>query len=174
MFHKDAIKLLFPLELGGVFDDDVALEGAQLDDAQVSADQLLKEMFPDTCTYTITDWERTYGVTPSANDPLQVRQNRVLAKLRARGGLSLQYFLNVAQTMGYTITIEKLMANTDNYGLEGRFRWRVTTSGIGPVYFRAGRSRVADRLVTGNVMNTLEGIFNDLKPAYTQVIFAYI
>ncbi|KUG24583.1 prophage tail protein [hydrocarbon metagenome] len=174
MKHADALKLLFPLELGGVFATDIELEGKQFDDAQASAELLLNEMLPHLADMTIADWERVCGVTPAVDELLQVRQNRVLARLRTRGGLSLPHFISIAESMGYIITIEELLANTDGCGSEGIFRWRVTTSGAGPVYFRAGRSGAGDRLVEGDITNSLEGIFTDLKPAHTQVIFVYI
>jgi uncharacterized protein YmfQ (DUF2313 family) len=171
--HKDTLKLLFPIELGGVFDDDITLDGAQLDNAQISAAQLLCEMFPQSCTDSITDWERVYGLTPASTDTLQTRQLRVIAKMRELGELSLPYFAALATSMGYACTIQELLANTDSLGAEGIFRWRITFTGTPLVYFRAGQSRAGDPLVTGPVASALEGLFTDLKPAHTQVIFAY-
>jgi uncharacterized protein YmfQ (DUF2313 family) len=175
MKHADILKLLFPLELGGVFVPDIAMEGKQLDDTKTSAEQLLSEMYPQSADVTIADWERICGITPSGSDTLQTRQARILAKFRTHGGLSLPFFASLATTMGYTVTIEELLANTDNYGAEGIFRWRITMSGgSAPVYFRAGQSCAGDSLVTGDVVNSLEAIFTDIKPAHTQVIFVYI
>jgi uncharacterized protein YmfQ (DUF2313 family) len=173
MSHKATLKLLFPLELGGIFDDDITLEGATLDDAQTSAAQLLYEMFPQSCTDSITDWERVYGLTPNDGDTLQTRQLRVIAKMRELGELSLPYFASLATSMGYTCTIEELLANTDGLGAEGIFRWRITFTGTPITYFRVGQSRVGDRLVDYPILTALEGLFTDLKPAHTQVIFAY-
>jgi uncharacterized protein YmfQ (DUF2313 family) len=75
--------------------------------------------------------------------------------------------------MGYTVTIEELLPNTDGYGLEGRFRWRVTFTGIAVIYFRAGQSRAGDPLIDAGIASALEGLFSELKPAHTQVIYAY-
>jgi len=172
--HFDTLKLLFPLELVGVFDADIALEGAALDAAQVSADLLLREMIPQTSGDTIADWERVCGVTPDTGDTLQTRQLRVISKLRATGNLSLPYYSALAVDMGYTCTIEELLAGTDGLGDEGIFRWRITFTGMPLVYFRAGQSRAGDRLVLVSVADALEGLFTDLKPAHTQVIFAYV
>ena len=174
MFHKDTLKILFPLELGGVFEDDVTLEGAQLDAAQVSAELLLREMFPQSAGDSITDWERLYGITPDNGDMLQIRQLRVIAKMRERGGLSISYFTAIAETIGYIIIIEELLPGTDGLGDEGRFRWRITFTNTPLVYFRAGQSRAGERLVSGPVETALENLFNDLKPAHTQVIFTYL
>ncbi len=173
MSHKDVIKLLFPLELSGVFDNDIAREGAQLDSVEASAGQLQREIVPQTCDVTIADWERVCGLTPVSTDTLQMRQARVIAKLREYGGLSVPYFIAVAATMGYTVTIEELRANTDGYGVEGIFRWRVTFTGTPLYYFRSGQSRAGERLVDGPLATALEGLFTDLKPAHTMIIFAY-
>lgn len=171
--HATVLKQLFPLELTGVFDADTALEGAQLDAAQVNAELLLREMMPQSASDTITDWERVCGLTPVATDTLQMRQARVVGKLRARGGLSVPYFTALAADFGYPVTIEELLAGTDGLGDEGIYRWRVTFTGTPLYYFRAGQSRAGERLVEGPLADALEGLFTDLKPAHTQVIFAY-
>lgn len=171
--HEDVLRLLFPLELGGVFGQDIALEGVHLDAVQASGELLLREIFPQTCDKTLEDWERVCGLLPAATDTLQMRQARVIAKLRERGGLSIPYFVGIATSMGYTVTIEELLANTDGYGPEGIFRWRVTFTGTPLFYFRAGQSRAGERLVDGPIATALEGLFTDLKPAHTMIIFAY-
>lgn len=168
------MKLLFPLELGGVFDGDIALEGKHLDAAETSAAQLLREMMPQSAGDSIEDWERVCGLTPVSADTLQIRQTRVISKLRERGGLSIPHFTALAASWGYTVTIEELLANTDGLGEEGIFRWRVTFTSTPLYYFRAGQSRAGERLVDGPLADALEGIFIDLKPAHTQVIFAYV
>ena len=63
MPNSDALKILFPVALEGVFDQDIQIEGELLDAAQASADRLLKEFFADTTTALIADWERTVGVS---------------------------------------------------------------------------------------------------------------
>jgi uncharacterized protein YmfQ (DUF2313 family) len=103
-----------------------------------------------------------------------MRQIRLITKMRERGGLSIPYFLTLAVIMGYdNIVIEELLANTDGYGAAGIFRWRITFTGTPLYYFRAGQSRAGDRLVDGPVATAMEGLFVELKPAHTQVIFAY-
>lgn len=172
--HADVLRLLFPIELAGELNNDLALEGRQLDASQTSAELILKEMLPQFASDTIADWERVYGLIPAAADTLQMRQIRLITKMRERGGLSIPYFLTLAVIMGYdNIVIEELLANTDGYGAEGIFRWRITFTGTPLYYFRAGQSRAGDRLVDGPVATAMEGLFVELKPAHTQVIFAY-
>lgn len=160
MQHSDTLKLLFPAELVGVFNDDIALSGKQLDAAQTSADGLLLEMYPDRASDRIADWERVCGLTPATGATLQTRQNTVLRKLRERGGMSRTYFIALAAVLGHTITIDELLP------------------------FMAGWSRADDHIyVEGvrwiwqvNVASTateLEALFEELKPAHTAVIFNY-
>jgi uncharacterized protein YmfQ (DUF2313 family) len=171
--HKDVLIQLFPIELGGVFSGDTAIEGEHLDAVQERAEQLLREFFPQSCDELIASWERVCGLIPASTDTLQMRQVRVIAKLRERGGLSLPFFVSLAEDFGYSITIEELPAGTDGTGAEGMFRWRVTFTGTPLYWFRAGQSQAGERLVDGPVATALEGLFTELKPAHTQIIFAY-
>jgi len=173
MSHKNVLKQLLPIELHGVNDADLAVEGSALDAVQARVDQLLREGYPQSCNELIADWERVCGLTPLETDTLQMRQVRVIAKLRERRGLSIPYFMSLADDFGYTITIEELPAGTDGCGDEGIFRWRVTFTGTPLYWFRTGQSRAGERLVDGPVATALEGLFTELKPAHTQIIFAY-
>ncbi len=171
--HKHVLQQLMPIDLGDTSDQDMAIEGAHLDAVEESALQLLRETQPQSASDSIADWERVCGLTPEAGDTLQIRQARVISKLRERGGLSIPHFTALATTWGYTIVIEELLAGTDGLGDEGIYRWRVTFTGTPLVYFRSGQSRAGDRLVDGPLATAMEGLFTELKPAHTQVIFAY-
>ncbi|MCE5274870.1 MAG: DUF2313 domain-containing protein [Deltaproteobacteria bacterium] len=174
MLHKDVLQLLFPTELGGVFDADIELEGSLLDEALTSSEQLLAEIFPEQANELLTDWERVCGLTPGASDTLQLRRQKVVAKLREQGSLCRNYYIELAAYLGYTITIEELASGAEGYGDEGIFVWRVTVANNTPIYyFRAGDSSAGDYLLWWPVQTAIEGLFEDLKPAHTQIIFAY-
>ncbi|KAF0145128.1 MAG: phage protein [Nitrospirae bacterium] len=181
MLHKDALKLLFPLDLGGEFERDIELEGKQLDLAQARVDDLLKEMFPDGAYELLCCWERVCGITPGADDTLQMRRDTVIRKLREIGRLDRKYFIDVAAAMGYTITIEELhpfmaglsYAGDTLYVEESIFIWLVRIAGQSLYYFRAGQSSAGERLLWWPVQTVLENILNDLKPAHTYIIFDY-
>jgi uncharacterized protein YmfQ (DUF2313 family) len=162
MIHADTLKLLFPLELAGVFAGDIALEGAALDEAQASAELLLAEMFPDQADDLLTDWERICSITPASGSTLQARRDAVLTQIRFRAGQSRSFFIELAAAYGWTITI------------------------IEPQPFRAGESRCGDRIYipeivfvwrvfipTVTVQPALEAILNELKPAHTFIEFQY-
>jgi len=181
MNHRDSLKLLFPTEIVGVFDDDIALEGKHLDAAQVSAEGLLEEMFPDRTYNLLTDWERVCGLIPETDAPLQMRRNAVVKKLRELGGLSKPYFIALAASFGWTITIDEFLPFMPGWSRAGdwindelvRWIWRVNVDGYAIYSFRAGMSVTGELLTwwTGN--DALEALIEELKPAHTAVIFNY-
>jgi uncharacterized protein YmfQ (DUF2313 family) len=181
MLHKDTLKLLFPIELQGSFEKDIELEGKQLDNAQARAEQLLREMFPDNAYELLPDWERVCGLTPASDETLQMRINKVIRRLRELGGLSRAYFINLAASLGYTITIEELRpfmagwgsAGDTLYIYESLWIWRVKISGQALYYFRAGQSAAGERLLWWPAQTALEDLLKELKPAHTYVIFDY-
>lgn len=181
MSHRDVLALLFPLELTGVFRRDTETEGFYLDLAQARAERLLAEMFPDTSAMLLSDWERVCGLIPGPDDPQQLRRDRVVRKLREIGGLSIPYFVLLAESMGYTIAIEELRPFMAGWGRAGdplyveevRWIWRVRISGQSLYYYRAGQSAAGERLLWWPTLEELETALTNLKPAHTHIIFDY-
>ncbi len=160
MQHSDTLKLLFPAEIVGVFDDDIALEGNHLDAAQTSAEGLLLEMFPESASDLIASWERVCGLTPATGATLQTRQNAVLRKLRERGGMSRSYFIALAAVIGHTITIDELLPFMAGWGCAGDRIYIEEAIYIWQVNAPGGSEE-------------LEILFDELKPAHTAVVFNY-
>lgn len=131
----------------------------------------------------LPDQERVYALRPSPNDTLQQRCQRVLAKMNETGGLSREYFIRLAKSLGYDITITEPEPFRCGRNRCGDHLWireiiwvwivKINSGGQIPVYrFRCGRSATGERLLSFGY-NALENIFNELKPAHTQVIFDY-
>lgn len=181
MNHADTLKLLFPLEITGVFDADIALEGQQLDAAQVSAEVLLQEMFADTAYHRLADWERVCGLQIEISDTLQMRRNAVVRKLQEVGGLSRAYFIALAASNGWIITIDELQPFMCGWGRCGdpvyaesvRWIWRVNLPGQAAYLFYAGTSAAGEPLSWWLTNAKLETLLNELKPAHTYIIFNY-
>lgn len=129
--------------------------------------ELVSAIDPETATDTLTDWERVYALTPGSGDTLQQRRQAVMAALAETGGLSRQYFINLAAALGYDITIDELD--------DPMWRWVVNVNGTPEqtYYFRVGESSVGDRLEESGDPD-LETLFNRLKPAHTECIFKYL
>lgn len=168
--HKDTLKLLFPLDLGGEHLADLELEGSWLDKVADRAAVLLLEMIPGSCNETLADWERVLGLPDPCTGPLptvQLRRLAVVAKDAAGGGLSRGYFTGLALDLGVVITI------TEGVGGDP-YTWRVDSSSAPVRHFRAGQSTSGDRLRTWEEeVPLMECIILRLKPAHTHVIFAY-
>ncbi len=181
MTHAEALTLLFPAELEGVFADDIALEGAAIDAAQANADLLLREMFPDVTADLLGNWERVCGLTPEDDAVMQSRRESVLYKLRELGGLSKDYYTALAAHFGWVITIDEMLpfmagcngAGDRVYDPSVRWIWRVNVGGYGTYSFRAGSSAAGERLTWWNPNEDLETMMEDLKPAHTYVYFNY-
>lgn len=181
MSHKDALALLFPVELGGVEADDITVEGKTLDDVESQSNQLLREMFPDMTYMLLTSWERVLGLVPGPDATLQSRRDHIIAKIRERGGLSRAYFISLAAALGYAITIDELQPFMAGWGRAGdplyieavRFVWRVNITGQPVYYFRTGLSCASERLLSWLPVTAIEDLFRDLEPAHTFAIFNY-
>ncbi|KQB50893.1 phage tail protein, partial [Neisseria meningitidis] len=113
------------------------------------------------------------------------RQRRVLAvmaKLNETGGLSIPYFVRLAEAAGYQIQIDEpqpFRAGVNRAGdrlapQEIMWVWHVNVRGGNNriTRFRAGISAAGDRL-TDYSDAVIESLFNRLKPAHTAIRFTY-
>lgn len=163
------------------FLDALAQEFARVD---ARANELIDESFPDTTTELLPNWERVAGLPDDCNgvigETYQIRRLNLLAKLAARGGQSIAYFIEVMGVLGFTITIteyDRFRVNRNRMGdaLNGE-DWEYTFTVNAPTetifWFRAGQAAAGEPLASwGN--ERLECNMNKLKPAHTLALFAY-
>lgn len=181
MLHSDVLRLLMPVELGDSSRADLEREGALLDEVVLRDGDLLREMFADVAVETLAEWERVYGLTPGADDPVQLRQERLVNKIRSIGDIKAPHLVAVAAALGYPVTIEHLapfMAGCNRcgdaiYSDTIWWQWKVSVSGSPAYYFRAGQSVAGERLSWYPTATDLEHILNDLKPADVYLWFVY-
>ncbi|MEN4243898.1 DUF2313 domain-containing protein [Serratia marcescens] len=157
-------------------------EGNCLARAEIKSDEVLNGITPFFAVSLLSDWERVLAISVDSSMTIQQRRQQVLAKINATGGLSRKYFINLAKSLGYNITIdepEPFRAGINRAGdrlwvPEIIWVWIVNIDDAQvPVYrFRAGSSVAGERLMTFG-QNLIENIFQDLKPAHTQVVFNY-
>ncbi|MFX2607076.1 YmfQ family protein [Enterobacter mori] len=157
-------------------------EANLMDDVKASAARVLASVTPFFSSETLADWERVYAVPRRAGATLQERRQNVLAKMAATGGLSIPYFINLAASMGYTITItepDAFRVGVNRCGdrlmiKEVMWVWVVNVWGSQtPVYrFRVGASAAGEPL-TAFGESLLETTFQELKPAFTECVFTY-
>lgn len=158
-------------------------EGNMLANVGRSAHDVLNGVTPFTAVALLSDWERVLGLSVSNGMTIQARRQQIMAKLNETGGLSRSYFIRLAKSLGYDVTIdepEPFRCGRNRCGdrlwiPEIVWVWIVNIQdGQVPVYrFRCGSSATGERLLSFG-QNMLESIFRDLKPAHTQVVFNYV
>ncbi|SJI67661.1 Uncharacterized protein conserved in bacteria (DUF2313) [Shigella sonnei] len=161
---------------------ELTAEGNVFDAVKQRAESVLGAVTPFFAQELLPDWERVLDVQPQAGDTYQQRLSRVLAKISETGGLSIPYFIRLAASMGYQITIDELdafragrnRAGDVVYAPEVIWIWRVNVfnSRVQTYRFRAGGSVAGERL-SYFADSIIELIFNDLKPAHTFCYFTY-
>ncbi|MHC8326142.1 YmfQ family protein [Pseudomonas sp. LB1P83] len=174
----------FPRDPGSTLHD--LLDGMSLELARVDArgSVLPLEVNPVTSLELLPDWERVAGLPDKCSgtleETLQGRRNALLAKLTSTGGQSAAYFIELAASLGYTVTIETFRSFRVGRSRAGdlltngpwAFTWLIRAPEVSVTSFRVGQSAVGERLRTwGN--DTLECKINQLKPAHTVALFAY-
>jgi uncharacterized protein YmfQ (DUF2313 family) len=166
----------------------IAAEGVRFRDRVLALVEV--EADPQRATETLEDWERWLGLPDPAlpADLVQTtveRRNAVVARLRAIGGQSVQYFLDVAAELGFTIQITELdralcgswTCSTGGYtfmGGEWEYVWIVHAPEIPMTFARCGASRCGDPIATfGGPSQLLESVIRRVAPAHTIPIFLY-
>lgn len=180
MLHSAVLKSLLPLGLGPISDSDLEIEGGHLDSAQNRTADLLQEMSPDNTHELLSDWERVYGLTPAIGEPVLLRQQKLVLKLRELGDIKLPYFVALADMLGYSISIEQLTPFMSGWSRAGDrigedlwWVWQITVLEKPAYSFRSGSSAAGETLGWSPAGAALEALFNDLKPADILMQFIY-
>ncbi|MBF0248045.1 MAG: DUF2313 domain-containing protein [Alphaproteobacteria bacterium] len=170
-------------------DDDAVLTqllramAARLAAAHGRTGDLADELDPRTARELLADWERVLGLPDACSattDTVGERQAMCHAKLTATGGQSAGYFIDLAQRLGYAVTITEyrpFRAGASRAGdpccsADWRFVWDVNAPATTVRPFRAGEGSAGEPLRSwGNEI--LECAIGQTKPAHTNVNFTY-
>lgn len=133
-----------------------------LADFTSQANGLLVDAFPATTDNLLPEWNETLGLpglTGYTGDDLPTQQAQVVAAFTDSGGQSSAYFIGLAATLGFPITINGYRpyhvndhVNDPIVGQPWAHVWRVTVP-------------------AGIDYSVLVTLFNIYKPAHTTVIF---
>lgn len=145
---------------------------------------ILSQADPRNADESIDDWESNLGLPEACIGQLatlQERQVAATAKYTSEGGQSKAYFVALAASLGYAITIDTftpfvcgLSRCGDPLGSKKmRFVWRVHVPGPRTTRFRCGESRCGEKLLTIARANDLECELGRLGPGAGNLIFAY-
>ena len=188
MFYRDVLKQLIPLELEGVFGEDLTVEGAQLDRLSTRIDQLKTDIYPDSTNELLTTWEALYQLTPDPGTTLDARRSTVAGKFSQLRDIKKPSLIALATSMGYSIYIRDYTpAMVDWFCAGDEFIVEEPMN-----YFSAGYSSAGDTLASfDNWLNwiwevvvvsspallplpSLEQVLEILKPAHVQLNFTYL
>lgn len=190
MSHASALKRLYPpvsYDINGErFTAQCEIDGAAFDRLRQSAEEVLNVIEPAKSGAMLADWERICGIRTNPAKSYSDRVKRVIIQLNAVGGLSIPYFKQLAESIGYKIEIKEFshlqndLPNAGDIPIQNSpaehlgYMWRVSVTNADDniTRFRAGQSCAGDRLTDfGDPI--LEEFFRDLKPAHTYCYFAY-
>ncbi|MES2237609.1 MAG: putative phage tail protein [Pseudomonadota bacterium] len=187
MTYSDLLKLLLPSSFdanGRAINAELAADGNALDLAQFWADQILVEADPRTANLTLADWERIYGLPTTCIAATGVaqstaeRRTALLARITMQGGQSRAYFIALAASMGYTISITEGYLHTTEMDSEDpvtdeqyRFIWYVNSPLNTVRELTTEDDTEMATAVWGNTL--LECTINQFKPAHTLALFSY-
>ena len=158
-------------------------EANAMDLADAQASMVYSAIFPDSGE-GLADWERVLDLP----DPCLVGQalsvgqrvQALVSKLHGRAGQSKPFFIALAKSMGYDITITTFRparaglarAGDSINGGDWDFTWRVNAPAVTVSYARAGATGAGDPLSAwGN--RILECRLGQMKPAESILLFGY-
>jgi len=146
-----------------------------------SAQGLLADAFPVAPVMLLPEWEATLGLPdPCAgtSPSIQVRQQQVNARFIASGGQSAAYFIKVAASLGYDITITKFAPSRFGHpfgspfgGVAWAYAWQVNAPQFTIDRLAFGNGFGAAFSSWGNTVLQCE--LQRLAPAHTIVLFSY-
>ena len=149
------------------------------------AAKLIEEADPYTTLELLPDWERNLGLPDECTkgaDTLQERRMAVVEKLLDEGRQDIAFFYELAELLGYSITIIEYRpfitglarcGDRLNGGHTVRYYWTVTVHGPRVTLFRTGVSMPPEHLGTIRRADDLECRFRIYAHAHTILIFNY-
>lgn len=150
---------------------------------------LVEEADPQTARETLADWEENLGLpdecTVNTATTLQERRAAVVEKYVTKGNQSVARFYEMAEDMGYAVTItehrpfvcgiSRCGASGDvlNGGHDVRFVWTVKVHGPRLTRFRCGVSALPERLLKITRAADLECRLRKSSYAHTLPVMNY-
>jgi uncharacterized protein YmfQ (DUF2313 family) len=158
-----------------------------LADQYSTAFQAAVQCFPSSATFSLDDWEAEYGLPDRCLSPdsgLQGRINAVRARFGARGDASPDYFVCLAASVGYDISITEPVdficdlseCDSDDtvVAVNGHHEWIVHLIALGDTWFYCDEGECDWTPIEGfSVATDLECVLRRVAPVHTTLIFDY-
>lgn len=147
--------------------------------------RIIEDADPRTTAELFANWERVAGLPDTCvalsgqTQSIAQRRAALVARLIMLGGQSTAYFIVLAASLGYAITVTEfkpfragLSHSGDTVATNWQFAWQVNAPLNTVTSFRAGNAVAGDPINSwGNKL--LECVLSRFKPAHTTVVFAY-
>lgn len=165
-------------------------------DVDLAAERLIAESQPARAFEMLSDHETQVGLPDSCfqtlNVNIETRRNTVLTRYRAQGGQSPKYFIDLANSLGYDVTVTERrpfvcglskiggdsggaapVTRIDSIGAD-RFSWRVVVPEPRVTWFRCGSGVLGqDTLATIIRAGDLECLLARYQPAHQVLAVSY-
>lgn len=146
--------------------------------------QLVEEADPRTVAELFADWERVAGLPDACviafagDQTVAQRRSALVGRLATLGGQSAAYFVGLAASLGYAITVSEFSEHSVVHDVEHplysaawNFAWQVNAA-LNTVNDITVEASTEDPLAAwGNSL--LECVIKRLSPAHTNVLFSY-
>jgi uncharacterized protein YmfQ (DUF2313 family) len=142
---------------------------SEINRIDAAAKGIINELYPKSATALLTEYETMLGLSYDNTLSTAERRNRIISRFRAVGGQSLAYFYSLAEALGYTTETIEIIDNTYR-----PFRAAASIVGTDSVYDSSAEYSIFSwRVIGTNVTtdNVLKSLFDQLKPAYTYIIY---
>lgn len=141
------------------------------------------ESDPRTTDELLTEWEKEYDLPDDCFVPgksIQQRKNDIFARLITVGQQDKGYFIDLAKSLGFTVTITEFKPFWMNVGAMGDgigeliniFYWQINYNVVNGGAF--GRSFSTGFDTSENDLEAMQCYLTKLKPAHTQLLFKQI
>ena len=165
--------------------DSLGYEPCRVDEAALA---FIDDVFPDTTTDLLTDWERLLNLPDECeqnpeNLSIQERRDRIIQVLTTQGGQNIDFYKRLVASFGIDIDVIDVADQPPFRAGQGRAgdrltngNWRYAFIVSAPIasatVFRAGLGRAGDPLRSFS-NPTIECLINKHKPAHTIALFSF-
>jgi uncharacterized protein YmfQ (DUF2313 family) len=150
---------------------------------QTALNSLIAEIFPCSTTGLLPEWEETLGLPDPCTGPLDTTEQRreaACAKFAARGGQSIDYFIRLANSLGYDAIVIQFApfrcginrCGDPLYGEDWAYAWAIVVPSTSVTPFRCGISTCGDPLRAWGDKR-LECLLERYAPSHTIPIIVY-
>ena len=179
MGNKAVIEKLFALPMGGDFDALTIVLGDIFDEVDAEIDSLLLEASPSTALDTFDQWLKDYSLAFDSADTIAWKRQVLLARMNELGGLSIPYYVDMAARYDEVVAIRDSIVfkfgdkfGGTFYGAEHVHSFVLTLKEQHRFPFKFG-DKFGGKFLSYDKRNSMEELFQRLKPAHTKIFFKY-